>query len=180
MYGSAVATLNLSNVVDKQHARLLQHVADAWDLRQTIQIPHAVWPDAIVRGGQGVIDDSETAVHRILDEALRDRLIVRRRITWRQSTSATSAMPRWPRLTGAGRICSTGPLSAARPSRSWRQALPGLSGSWCVLRRLYCRPLRMSHRGLGLLRRREADEIFAGLSARLEGCTASAGTRSPA
>ena len=73
MYGSAVATLSL-HVVDKQHARLLQHIADAWDLRQTIQIPHAVWPDAIVGGGQGVIDDTETAVHRALDEALRDRL----------------------------------------------------------------------------------------------------------
>lgn len=85
MYGSAVATLSL-NVVDKQHARLLQHIADAWDLRQTIQIPHAVWPDAIVRGGQGVIDDSETAVHRALDEALRDWLVVRRRITWWQSS----------------------------------------------------------------------------------------------
>jgi hypothetical protein len=84
MYGSAVATLSL-NVVDKQHARLLQHIADAWDLRQTVQIPHAVWPDAIVRGGQGVIDDSETAVHRTLEEALRDRLIVRRHITWWQS-----------------------------------------------------------------------------------------------
>lgn len=83
MYGSAVATLSL-NVVDKQHARLLQHIADAWDLRQTIQIPHAVWPDAIVRG-QGVIDDSEKAVHRTLNEVLRDRLIVRRRITWWQS-----------------------------------------------------------------------------------------------
>ena len=83
MYGSAVATLSL-NVVDKRHARLLQHIADAWDLRQTIQIPHAVWPDAIVRGGQGVIDDSETAVHRALDEALRDRLVVKRRITWWQ------------------------------------------------------------------------------------------------
>ena len=83
MYGSAVATLSL-HVVDKQHARLLQHIADAWDLRQTIQIPHVVWPDAIVRGGQGVIDDSETAVHRALDEALRDRLVVRRRITWWQ------------------------------------------------------------------------------------------------
>lgn len=83
-YGSAVATLSL-NVVDKQHARLLHHIADAWDLRQTIQIPHAVWPDAIVRGGPSVIDDSETAVHRTLDEALRDRLIVRRRITWWQS-----------------------------------------------------------------------------------------------
>jgi hypothetical protein len=83
MYGSAVATLSL-NVVDKQHARLLQHVADAWDLRQTIQFSHAVWPDAIVRDGQDVIDDSETAVHRALDEALWDRLIVRRRITWWQ------------------------------------------------------------------------------------------------
>lgn len=84
MYGSAVATLSL-NVVDKQHARLLQHIADAWDLRQTIQIPHAVWPDAIVRGGQDVIDDSDTAVHRALDEALWDRLVVRRCITWWQS-----------------------------------------------------------------------------------------------
>ena len=83
MYGSAVATLSL-HVVDKQHARLLQHIADTWDLRQKIQLPHAVWPDAIVRGGQGVIDDSETAVHRALDEALRDRLVVRRRITWWQ------------------------------------------------------------------------------------------------
>ena len=83
MYGSDVVTLSL-HVVDKQHARLLQHIADAWDLRQTIQIPHAVWPDAVVRGGQDVIDDSETAVHRALDEALRDRLVVRRRSTWWQ------------------------------------------------------------------------------------------------
>jgi hypothetical protein len=83
MYGSDVATLSL-HVVDKQHARLLQHIADAWDFRQTIQIPHAVWPDAIVRGGQDVIDDSEMAVHRALNEALRDRLVVRRRTTWWQ------------------------------------------------------------------------------------------------
>jgi hypothetical protein len=83
-YGFVVATLSL-NVVDKQHARLLQHVADAWDLRQTIQVPHAVWPDAIVRGGQSVIDDAETAAHRALDETLRDWLVIRRRITWWQS-----------------------------------------------------------------------------------------------
>ena len=31
-----------------------------------------------------MIDDSETAVHRVLDEALRDRLVVRRRTTWWQ------------------------------------------------------------------------------------------------
>ena len=102
MYGSAVVTLSL-NVVDKQHARLLQHIADAWDLRQAIQIPHAVWPDAIVRGGQGVIDDSETAVHRALDEALRDRLVVRRRITWwrfpeRHLSDAELAEVDWSRM----------------------------------------------------------------------------------
>lgn len=102
MYGSAVATLSL-HVVDKQHARLLQHIADAWDLRQTIQIPHAVWPDAIVGGGQGVIDDTETAVHRALDEALRDRLVVRRRITWWQFpeqhlSDAEAAEVDWSRM----------------------------------------------------------------------------------
>jgi hypothetical protein len=102
MYGSAVATLSL-HVVDKQHARLLQHIADAWDLRQTIQIPHVVWPDAIVRDGQGVIDDSETAVHRALDEALWDRLVVRRRITWwqcpeRHLSDAEVAEVDWSRM----------------------------------------------------------------------------------
>lgn len=83
-YGSAVATISF-NVVDKQHARLLQHIADAWDLRQTIQAPYAVGSDAIVGTGQDVIDDSERAAHRALDEAIRDRLVVRRGITWWQS-----------------------------------------------------------------------------------------------
>jgi hypothetical protein len=79
-----VATLSL-NVVDKQHARLLQHIADAWDLRQTIQVAQVVWPDAIVRVGQDAIDDSEAVAHRALDEVLRDWLVVRRHITWWQS-----------------------------------------------------------------------------------------------
>lgn len=79
-----MATISF-NVVDKQHARLLQHIADAWDWRQVIQTSHAVWPDAIVHAGQDVIDDSETAAHRSLDEATRDRLVVRRGITWWQS-----------------------------------------------------------------------------------------------
>ncbi|MGH3912589.1 MAG: hypothetical protein ACRDTC_04160 [Pseudonocardiaceae bacterium] len=81
-----MATISF-NVVDKQHARLLQHIADAWDWRQAIQASYAVWPDAIVGAGQEVIDDSETAAHRSLDEAIRDRLVVRRGITWWQSSA---------------------------------------------------------------------------------------------
>ena len=79
-----MATISF-NVVDKQHARLLQHIADAWDLRQRIQASHIVWPDVIVRTGQDMIDDSEATAHRTLNEAIRDRLVVRRDITWWQS-----------------------------------------------------------------------------------------------
>ncbi|MGQ0773539.1 MAG: hypothetical protein ACT4NY_03825 [Pseudonocardiales bacterium] len=79
-----MATISF-NVVDKQHARLLQHIADAWDWRQTIQASYAVWSDTLVGAGQDVIDDSETAAHRSLDEEIRDRLVVRRGITWWQS-----------------------------------------------------------------------------------------------
>lgn len=83
-YDLAVATISF-NVVDKQHARLLQHIADAWDLRQAIQVPHVVSPDAIARAGQEMIEDSETAAQRALDEELRDWLVVRRGSTWWQS-----------------------------------------------------------------------------------------------
>jgi len=79
-----VATISFS-VVDKQHARLLQHIADAWDLRQAIHAPCVVWSDAVVRTEQDVITDSETTAHRALDEAIRDRLTVGRGITWWQS-----------------------------------------------------------------------------------------------
>lgn len=79
-----MATLSL-NVVDKQHARLLQHVADAWDLRQTIQAPCPVRPDAIVRAGPEAIDDAEAVAHRALDEQLREWLVLSRGITWWQS-----------------------------------------------------------------------------------------------
>ncbi|HEX2297278.1 MAG TPA: hypothetical protein VHH34_01965 [Pseudonocardiaceae bacterium] len=79
-----MATISL-NVVDKQHARLLQHVADAWDLRQMIQASYVVSPDAIVRAGQDAIDQSEAAAHRALDERLREWLVLSRRITWWQS-----------------------------------------------------------------------------------------------
>ena len=79
-----MATLSL-NVVDKQHARLLQHVADAWDLRQIIKVPYVLAPGAIMRAGQDVIDQSEAAAQRALDEALRDWLVLRRRVTWWQS-----------------------------------------------------------------------------------------------
>lgn len=84
MYGSPVVTISL-NVVDKQHAMLLQHIADAWDLRQVIQAPYAVGPDAIAHAGEDVIDRSEMAAQRALDEMLRDRLVVKRGITWWQS-----------------------------------------------------------------------------------------------
>lgn len=79
-----MATLSL-NVVDKQHARLLQHIADAWDLRQIIQAPYVVSPDTIVHAGQDAVGQSETAAHRALDEVLRDWLVLRRGITWWQS-----------------------------------------------------------------------------------------------
>ena len=79
-----MATISL-NVVDKLHARLLQHIADAWDLRQTIQAHCTVSPANIVRAGQEAIDKSEMTAQRALDETLRDWLVLWRNITWWQS-----------------------------------------------------------------------------------------------
>lgn len=83
MDGSA-HTLNriVVTALSERHARLLRHIAGVWHQRQIAQVQTRVEPRAVAQTTIDLIEHTETAAGRKLDEYTRNRIVAHRQSSW--------------------------------------------------------------------------------------------------